>query len=457
MVMFQWGKIYCLYTYAHVEFCNLAVMSYDRYLAICCPLHYKARMTSNKVALLIAVIWLYSFIKFLITLCLNLRLTLCGNVIDRLYCHNYYVVKLACSDTTVNNIYGLFGTFLTVLVPLIPILFSYTKILRIYCLYTYVHVEFCNLAVMSYDRYLAICCPLHYKARMTSNKVALLIAVIWLYSFIKFLITLCLNLRLTLCGNVIGRLFCQNYHVVKLACSDTTVNNIYGLFGTVLTVLVPLIPILFSYTKILRVCLVGSKGTRQKAASTCTPHLASLINFTFGCCFEILQSRFNMTSVPRMLRIFGSLYFLTIQPLFNPIYCLYTYVHVEFCNLAVMSYDRYLAICCPLHYKARMTSNKVALLIAVIWLYSFIKFLITLCLNLRLTLCGNVIGRLFCHNYHVVKLACSDTTVNNIYGLFGTVLTVLVPLIPILFSYTKILRVCLVGSKETRQKALITS
>ncbi|XP_056468342.1 putative gustatory receptor clone PTE03 [Gadus chalcogrammus] len=191
--------------------------------------------------------------------------------------------------------------------------------LQIYCLHTYATVEFCNLAVMSYDRYLAICCPLHYKARLTSNKVALLIALVWLYSLIKFLVSIFLTFRLKLCGNVIGRLYCQNYYVTKLACSDTTVNNVWGLFATFVTIGVPLFPIVFSYTKILRVCVNGSKETRQKAVSTCSPHIASLLIFTFGCGFEIFQSRYNMTSVPRILRIVLSLYFVTIQGLFNPI------------------------------------------------------------------------------------------------------------------------------------------
>nr|XP_046244212.1 olfactory receptor 11A1-like [Scatophagus argus] len=222
----------------------------------------------------------------------------------------------------VNELYGSTGLFPFLLVQIlsdvhtVSVPFCY---LQIFCLYTYAHVEFSNLAVMSYDRYLAICYPLQYNTRMTSNKAAIFIVVIWLYSFVKFLITLSLNIRLPLCGNIINSLYCHNYLVVKLACSDTKVNNIYGLFGTVLTVLVPLIPILFSYTKILKVCFSGSKQTRQKAVSTCTPHLASLLNFSFGCCFEILQSRFDTTGVPSMLRILLSLYFLIIQPLLNPI------------------------------------------------------------------------------------------------------------------------------------------
>ncbi|XP_010784136.1 olfactory receptor 52K2-like, partial [Notothenia coriiceps] len=68
---------------------------------------------------------------------------------------------------------------------------------------------------------------------------------------------------------------CDNFPIVKLACSDTTVNNTYGL--------------VYMFT-ILRVCFSGSKQTRQKALSTCTPHLVSLLNFSFGGFFEIIQS-----------------------------------------------------------------------------------------------------------------------------------------------------------------------
>ncbi|XP_041654920.1 olfactory receptor 2A14-like [Cheilinus undulatus] len=222
----------------------------------------------------------------------------------------------------VNELYCSTGFFPHLLVQLlsdIHIISAPSCYLQIFCLYTYAHVEFCNLAVMSYDRYLAICFPLQYNTLMTFNRAVIFIAVVWIYSFAKFMITFLLSVTLPLCGNVINSLYCHNYLVVKLACSDTQVNNIYGVFGTILTILVPLLPILFSYIKILKVCFSGSKQTRRKAVNTCTPHLTSLLNFSFGCMFEILQSRFNMAGVPSTVRIILSLYFLLIQPLLNPL------------------------------------------------------------------------------------------------------------------------------------------
>ncbi|XP_074536159.1 olfactory receptor 11A1-like [Halichoeres trimaculatus] len=191
--------------------------------------------------------------------------------------------------------------------------------LQIFCLYLYVNVQFYNLAAMSYDRYLAICFPLQYHTRMASQKTAVLIALSWLFPVMAITIMIALNASLQLCGNIIDRLFCDNYSVVKLACSDTSANNIYGLIYTFVVLLGLTVLILYTYSKILRVCFSGSKQTRQKAVSTCTPHLVSLLNFSFGCFFEIAQSRLNMSSAPLMLRIFLSLYFLIFQPLFNPL------------------------------------------------------------------------------------------------------------------------------------------
>ncbi|KAM8769749.1 olfactory receptor 52D1-like [Acanthopagrus schlegelii] len=221
----------------------------------------------------------------------------------------------------VNELYGSSGLFPFLLTQILSDIHTVSAslcFLQIFCVYTYASIEFSNLAVMSYDRYLAICCPLQYNTRMTSNRIVILIALTWLYPFLAISILISLSASLQLCGNTINKVYCDNYSIVKLACSNTTVNNIYGIIYTVAFIVIVL-AIFYTYIKILKVCFFGSKQTRQKALSTCTPHLASLINFSCGCFFEIVQNRFNMKHVPHMLRIFLSLYWLTCQPLFNPV------------------------------------------------------------------------------------------------------------------------------------------
>uniref|UniRef100_A0A8P4JYD1 Olfactory receptor n=1 Tax=Dicentrarchus labrax TaxID=13489 RepID=A0A8P4JYD1_DICLA len=223
----------------------------------------------------------------------------------------------------VNELYGSTGLFPMLLVQILSEVQTVSVpfcFLQIYCVHSYGAVEYLNLAVMSYDRYLAICYPLQYNTRMTSNKIAVLIALTWLYPLLScHIYVIYLSTHSQLCGNIIYKVYCDSHSVVKLACSYNQVVNINGLIVSFGTIFGALIFIIFSYMKIFLVCFSGSKQTRQKAVSTCTPHLASLFNFSVGASFELIQSRFNMKSVPNMMRIFLSLYWLTCQPLFNPV------------------------------------------------------------------------------------------------------------------------------------------
>uniref|UniRef100_I3KXM0 Olfactory receptor n=1 Tax=Oreochromis niloticus TaxID=8128 RepID=I3KXM0_ORENI len=219
----------------------------------------------------------------------------------------------------VNELYGSTGLFPFLLLQILSDVHTVSVsfcFLQVFCLYS---AEYLNLAVMSYDRYLAICFPLQYNTYMTPKRIAILIAITWLYAILACALMISLSSTLPLCGNIINKVYCDNYSVIKLACSDTKALNIYGIIIVLCTVCCPLVFMLYTYIKILRVCSSGSKQVRQKAISTCSPHLACVLNFSCGACFEILQSRFNMSGVPILLRIFLSLYWLISQPLINPL------------------------------------------------------------------------------------------------------------------------------------------
>ncbi|KAM9468678.1 olfactory receptor 4B13-like [Clarias gariepinus] len=265
------------------------------------------------------------YIYFVLSIVLYITIILANSLLIGIICverslHEPMYTFLCC--LSLNELYGSAAFFPFILTNILTASHE-VKIAscygQIFCLYTYASVEFGSLAVMAYDRYMAICYPLLYSTIMTCNKVCILIVLIWVLSFLKFTINIFLSLRLELCGNVIEKVWCDNYLLVKLACSDTNANNIYGIIGGIITIIFPLLLILYSYMKILRVCLTSSVETPKKSLSTCAPHLVSLLNFSLGCSFEIFSSRFDKIHMPPLLRVIISIYFIICPPLLNPI------------------------------------------------------------------------------------------------------------------------------------------
>ncbi|XP_036379232.1 olfactory receptor 142-like [Megalops cyprinoides] len=189
---------------------------------------------------------------------------------------------------------------------------------QVFCLHTYAISEFTILAVMGYDRYIAICHPLQYHSIMSLSKVYKLIAFSWLYPLVAFGVLFALTLQLIFCEEHIDKVFCSNHALIKLSCTDTSIVNIFGLISVVMYSFPQLVMILYSYSQILRICLLSSKESQIKALKTCTPHLLAVINYSLGCFFEISQSRINMSHVHYGTRIFMSLYFLIFPPMINP-------------------------------------------------------------------------------------------------------------------------------------------
>ncbi|XP_036393561.1 olfactory receptor 142-like [Megalops cyprinoides] len=190
-------------------------------------------------------------------------------------------------------------------------------LLQIFCLHTYGVVEFTILAVMGYDRYIAICYPLHYQLIVSPRKVYALIAFSWVYPCLCFGLYFIMTVQRTFCDRFIEKVYCINFALVKLSCLDTSVQSLVGLITIIFMPGPSILMILFSYAQILRICLHASKECKVKAIQTCTPHLLAVINYSIGCLFEVIQSRFNMAHVPYKARLFMSLYFLIFPPVLN--------------------------------------------------------------------------------------------------------------------------------------------
>ncbi|KAI5280497.1 Olfactory Receptor 4Q2 [Manis pentadactyla] len=128
------------------------------------------------------------------------------------------------------------------------------------------------LTVMAYDRYVAICRPLHYTTIMSRGLCCVLVAVSWVGGFVHSAVQTILTIRLPFCGpNQVDNFFCDVPPVIKLACTDTFVIELLMVSNSGLISTSSFVVLVSSYTTIL--VKIRSKEGRQKALSTCGSHL----------------------------------------------------------------------------------------------------------------------------------------------------------------------------------------
>ncbi|ELV13063.1 olfactory receptor 7A17 [Tupaia chinensis] len=147
----------------------------------------------------------------------------------------------------------------------------------------FVVLDDCLLTVMAYDRYVAICHPLHYTIMMHFWLCVLLVLASWILSVLNSLLQSLMVWQLSFCTQVeIPHFFCEINQVVHLACSDTFINDIMMYFVAGLLGGGPLTGILYSYSKIVSsIRAISSSQGKYKAFSTCASHL--LVVSLFYC------------------------------------------------------------------------------------------------------------------------------------------------------------------------------
>ncbi|XP_036025918.1 olfactory receptor 6C68 [Onychomys torridus] len=148
--------------------------------------------------------------------------------------------------------------------------------------------EFFLLATMSYDRYVAICKPLHYMTIMSNKLCRTMVISCWLSAFLIILPPLSLGLHLEFCdSNIIDHFGCDANPILKISCSDTWLIEQMVIFSAVLTFIITLICVVFSYVYIIRTILkFPSAQQKRKAFSTCSSHMI-VVSITYGSCIFI--------------------------------------------------------------------------------------------------------------------------------------------------------------------------
>ncbi|XP_072530574.1 olfactory receptor 10R2-like [Salminus brasiliensis] len=266
----------------------------------------------------------YRYVYFAVTLVVYLLIICCNAVVISVIFANkqlhepmyIFIAALLCN--------ALFGT--TVIFPklLIDLLCETRTVSYDACLFqsSFIHIyaasEFTLLSAMAYDRYVSICKPLQYATLVKMSTVRKLLFCCWFVPSCEICVGIILKYHLKPCSFKLNRIYCNTAAIVKLSCGDTSVKTSYGMFSFSIAVFPPLIFVIFSYVRILTVCLKNSKESRRKALQTCSPHLIIFISFTFISCFEVINNRLE-ANIPHIVVMIISVENLVIPPLLNPI------------------------------------------------------------------------------------------------------------------------------------------
>ncbi|XP_059115367.1 olfactory receptor 4C15-like [Peromyscus eremicus] len=198
--------------------------------------------------------------------------------------------------------------------------------IQLFAIHFFTGIEVIVLSAMAYDRYVAICKPLHYSSIMTRRLCGILVVVSWAGGFLHSLVQIIFTLQLPLCGpNVIDHYMCDLFPLLKLACTDTHIFVIlvFANSGSISIIIFSIL--LVSYGVILYSLRSHSSEGRLKALSTCGSHITVVLLF-FVPCFLIYARPTTAFSSEKNAFVFATI----MTPLLNPM--VYTFRNKEIKN-----------------------------------------------------------------------------------------------------------------------------
>lgn len=263
-------------------------------------------------------IFMITLMYYCVILFFNISLIVIIVLDENLHEPMYILLSSFC----INSLYGTSGFYPKFLSDLLSPsqTISYEGcLLQAFIMYSFACCDLSILAVMAFDRYLAICKPLHYHSFMTKRRLTQLVCFSWLTPLFVFSINVVLTSQLKLCGSKIKKIFCVNWEIVKLACTDTdTLLNSVVSYATIIIYVSHGFFIMWTYMHLIKTC-ARSKENRAKFMQTCVPHLISLITFLVVIVFDLMYMRFGATDLPQGLQNFIAIEFLLIPPVMNPL------------------------------------------------------------------------------------------------------------------------------------------
>ncbi|XP_005310352.4 olfactory receptor 14A16-like [Chrysemys picta bellii] len=269
-------------------------------------------------------IWELQILYFIVFLVLYL-ISLLGNLLIitaiALNCHlhnpmYFFLINLAILD---------FG-YISVTIPksmanslMNTRLISYSGcVAQVFFYIFFASANFALLTIMAYDRYIAICQPLHYEMVMNRRACVQMAASAWISGIICSALHTGNTFAISFCGgNMVDQFFCEIPQILHLACSDSDLGEVVVISLCMFLSLICFAFIIVSYVQIFKTVLrIPSEEGRHKAFSTCLPHLIVVSLFLFTGTFAFLKPTSNSTSD---LNSLVAVLYSILPPMMNPI------------------------------------------------------------------------------------------------------------------------------------------